>query len=304
MLKVTIAATALSVTACASLSAMLPPTDQEKGEAKQLAKDKRGEEANKFISEQESSPSPLSQKELSRCSEDAARKFFVERGYPEVQYEWRLTSPRVKACWEERGARCSQTLITSGIAEGKRCWQAMRRDRTSTTTSSDTTDTHDSVAECLNDLAENEGRLDECMKVNEDSEESMEAKLVCLDQFRRGDLLCGPFNLAGYRSAAARTRGVADVQRRLLTNLEPLRALTKSREAVCSSLRLLDFNQSMVRQEQMVEAESGVVNLERRRSLGQTAVIAKNLLAEALPEFKRIHGRAFVRAKDCPSKSK
>lgn len=76
-------------------------------------------------------------------------------------------------------------------------------------------------------------------------------------------------------------------------------ALERARKDLCEWYETRDYLQKLVEHENQVQAASGVTDMRKRYELGQSLVMANQLIKEGRATFKKLARREFDRAKDC-----
>jgi hypothetical protein len=76
-------------------------------------------------------------------------------------------------------------------------------------------------------------------------------------------------------------------------------ALERARKNLCEWYGTRDYLQKLVEHENQVQAASGVTDMRKRYELGQSLVMANQLIKEGRATFKKLFRREFNRAKDC-----
>lgn len=76
-------------------------------------------------------------------------------------------------------------------------------------------------------------------------------------------------------------------------------ALERARKNLCEWYGTRDYLQKLVEHENQVQAASGVTDMRKRYELGQSLVMANQLIKEGRATFRKLFRREFNRAKDC-----
>lgn len=76
-------------------------------------------------------------------------------------------------------------------------------------------------------------------------------------------------------------------------------ALDRARKNLCEWYGTRDYLQRLVEHENQVQAASGVTDMRKRYELGQSLVMANQLIKEGRATFKNLSRREFDRSKDC-----
>lgn len=76
-------------------------------------------------------------------------------------------------------------------------------------------------------------------------------------------------------------------------------ALDRAKKNLCEWYGTRDYLQKLVEQENQVQAASGVTDMRKRYELGQSLVMANQLIKEGRVTFKKLFRREFDRARDC-----
>lgn len=228
------------------------------------------------------------------CSRAGTRDELIEIGVTPTE---ELIESKFTSCVTSRIEHCQAHIDNLDLKAARECWQQWSWPEIPQGDAP-----FGDVANCLLE-AENYRRRSECLDLPERTEGEMEGKLNCLRGAagqRHDD--CGPLKLEVIRRLYREPSRLDGAENRLLQQLGPYRLRRKQdslRDAACSNYASVRQFSRMQERERAIAAESGVMDMQQARQIGEALYFIKQRYAKLQAEFKALHGRSFNPAKDC-----